>query len=134
MSEAIAIERTPVQIEWSRCRPWIEAAVARSPFGLEDIEDVELAINERRYLFFAGQRCACVVEVQQYPKRKVLCVVHGGGDLNELAGPMEQMLSDFAREIGCDLMAGIGRKGWERVTEKIGYRFGFVTMFKALRQ
>ena len=125
---------TDAQREWQRCRPWIEAAVKRSPFGLETIDDVEAAIARGAYQFWPGRRSACVTEIQQYPRKKVLCVVHGGGVLSELIDEMEPALCAFARAAGCDLIAGIGRRGWARVTEKRGYRFGWITMLKALRQ
>jgi hypothetical protein len=62
----------------------------------------------------------------------VLCIIHGGGDLAELVDAMEPALCAFARAAGCDLIMGIGRKGWQRVCEKRGYRFGWVAMVKAL--
>ena len=125
---------TDAQMEWLRCRHWIEAAVARSPFGLETIEDVEAAIARGAYQFWPGRGCACVTEIQNYPRKKVLCVVHGGGALDELIDEMEPALCAFARAAGCDLIMGIGRKGWARVTERRGYRFGWITMLKALKQ
>ena len=125
---------TDAQREWQRCRAWIEAAVNRSPFGLETIEDVERAIETGAYQFWPGKRSACVTEIQQYPHKKVFCVIHGGGALDELIDEMEPALCAFARAAGCDLIAGIGRKGWQRVTERRGYRLGWVTMVKTLRQ
>ena len=121
------------QREWQRCRRYIEAAIARSP-GLETIEDVEAAIARGAYQFWPGERSACVTEIQTYPRKKVLCVVHGGGALDELIDAMEPALCAFARAAGCDLIAGIGRKGWQRVTETRGYRVGWITMLKAVTQ
>jgi hypothetical protein len=118
--------------EWSRCRPWIEAAVARAPDHLETIEDVERLIEGGHYQFWPGERCAAITEIQHYSRKKVLCVVHGGGDLSELIDEMEPALCAFARAAGCDLIMGIGRKGWQRVCEKRGYSFGWVAMVKAL--
>jgi hypothetical protein len=126
-------ESTTARREWRRCRPWIEAAVRRAPFGLETIEDVERMIEEGHYQFWPGRRCAAITEIQVYARKKALCVVHGGGELAELIEEMEPALCDFARAAGCDLVTGIGRKGWQRVCEKHGYSFGWVAMIKALK-
>ncbi len=117
--------------EWQRCRPWIAAAIARAP-GLETIDDVERMIEEGHYQFWPGERSAAITEIQLYARKKVLCVIHGGGDLTELIDEMEPALCAFARAAGCDLIMGIGRKGWQRICEKRGYSFGWVAMVKAL--
>ena len=118
--------------EWARCRHFIESALAHSP-GFEDIVDVERAIAEGRYQFWPGERCAAITEIADFPRAKMLVVLHGGGDLAELIDRMEPALCAFARAAGCDGIMGLGRKGWERVCEKRGYRFGWLAMVKMLR-
>ncbi len=115
--------------EWRRCRHWIEAALARSP-GFEEIEDVEKLIAEGKYQFWPGRRSAVVTEIAQFAAKRVLIVQHGGGDLSELIGEMEPAFCAFARAAGCDAIMGFGRMGWRRVTEKRGYRFGWIAMVK----
>jgi len=124
---------TDAQRQWRRCRPYIEAALARSP-GLASIEDVEHRIASGAYQFWPGKRSACITEIAEFARAKALIVVHGGGDLSELVDKMEPALADFARAAGCDLIMGTGRKGWARVLEKRGYRFGWIVMLKALTQ
>jgi hypothetical protein len=119
--------------EWARCRHWIEAALRRSP-GFETIEDVERLVAERHYQFWPGRDCAAITEIARFARKKVLIVVHGGGSLEELLDEMEPSLCAFAQAAGCDAIMGTGRKGWERVTEKRGYRFGWTTMVKDLKQ
>jgi len=117
--------------EWVRCRGWIEAAVATGP-GVETIEDVERLIEEGRYLLFSSPRSAAVAEIAQFARRKILIVVHGGGDLEELLDVLEPRMCAFARAEGCDTIMGTGRRGWERVTQKRGYRFAWINMIKDL--
>ena len=117
--------------EWARCRHYIEAAIAQSP-GLETIEDVERLVGENRYQVWFGRNACAITEIAQYEQKKALTVVHGGGDLAELVDEMEPAMCDFARAAGCDVIMGMGRRGWERVCEKRGYRFGFVVMIKNL--
>jgi len=121
------------QENWARCRPWIEAALATSP-GLETIEDVERLVAEGSYQVWFGRNCAAITEIASYPGRKVMTVVHGGGDLTELLDELEPSMCAFARSHGCASIMGTGRKGWERVTEKRGYRFGWIVMVKDLSE
>jgi hypothetical protein len=118
--------------EWARCRHFIEKALARSP-GFEAIEDVERAIAEGRYQFWPGRNCAAITEIADFPRAKMLIVLHGGGDLAELIDALEPALCAFARAAGCDGIMGLGRKGWERVCETRGYEFGWLAMVKMLR-
>jgi hypothetical protein len=131
--EDLMTNETPAAREWARCRPFIEAALARSP-GFETIEDVERLVAEGKYQFGPGGRAAAITEIGQYAQKKVLTVVHGGGDLAELIDDMEPAMCAFARAHGCDLIMGTGRKGWERVCERRGYRFGWLVMVKDLEQ
>ena len=117
--------------EWKRCRPWIEAALARSP-GFENIEDIEGYVSEGKYQFWPGRRSAAITEIAQFAAKKVLIVQHAGGDLPELMNDMEPAFCTFARAADCDAIMGFGRMGWKRVTEKRGYRFGWVAMVKDL--
>jgi hypothetical protein len=117
--------------EWARCRHYIEAALAHSP-GLEAIEDVERAIERGSYQVWFGKACCAVTEIAHYARGRALVVVHGGGDMGELLHELEPAMCAFARREGCTLIMGTGRKGWERVTEKRGYRFGYLTMVKRL--
>ncbi len=119
--------------EWQRCRHHIEAALARSP-GLESIADVERAIAAGTYQAWFGKRSAAITEIADYGQKKVLTVVHGGGDMGELLNEMEPMFCAFARAMGCDAIMGTGREGWKRMSEKHGYRFGWLVMVKDLKQ
>lgn len=117
--------------EWERCRHYIEAALCNSP-GLEDIEAVEGALDRGGYMLWTGANCAAITDISIYPSRKVLTIVHGGGDKSELIGSLFPRIEEFAALQGCDLIAVTGRKGWEREGEKHGFRFGYVTMIKDL--
>ena len=117
--------------EWVRCRPWIEAAVATGP-EVETIDDIERLVGKGQYQLFAGACSAAVTEIAIFARRKILIVVHGGGDLDELLDVLEPRMCDFARAQGCDAIMGTGRRGWERVTQKRGYRFAWVNMIKDL--
>lgn len=115
--------------EWNRCKPWIEAALETSP-GFETIADVARMVDEGKYQFWPSENCAAITEIATFSQRKVLTVVHGGGDLTELLDTLEPRMCDFAKRMGCDAIMGTGRKGWERVTASRGYRLAFINMIK----
>jgi len=117
--------------EWARCRHWIQAAIDIS-LGFETIEDVEQLLADRTYQFWAGKRSAAITEIVQFKRAKVLIVRMAGGNLNELI-EMEKSFCQFACAMGCTKIMGEGRRGWERVSEHMGYRFGYVVAVKDLR-
>lgn len=129
--EAYAEKPTIIE-EWQRCRPWIEAALARSP-NFETIEDVERLLLESKYQFWPAENAAVITEIAQYPNKKVLVVQHAGGDMGELIA-MEPSIATFAQIAGCDAIMGFGRMGWKRVWERRGYHFGWLAMVKELKQ
>jgi hypothetical protein len=123
---------TKAQGEWARCRPWIVAALLRSP-QLETIGDVERLIGQGRYQFWPGRRSAAITEIVEFQRAKALVVRHAGGDLEELTNNMEPAFCAFARAHGCTKIMGEGREGWKRVCRRMGYALGFVVMVKDLQ-
>lgn len=122
-----------LETEWARSRHWIGAALDRSP-GLETLDDVEQLVFGGNYMLWTGVNCAVVTEIAEYASRKVIVIVHGGGDKDEMIHVLEPRIAEFGAEQGCDLIAITGRKGWIREGEKHGYRLGFVTIVKELKQ
>ena len=119
------------QNEWARLKHHIEAAIAKSP-GFETIEDVEALVACGKYQVWFGRESVAITEIASYPRRKVLSIIHAGGDLNELQDEMEPQMCAFARSQGCQSITVQGRKGWERVRQARDYKFGFITMYKDL--
>lgn len=100
--------------------------------GFETIGDVEQSVLDGDYQLWAGERSACITEIRTYPRRKVLAVIHGGGDLHELLKTVEPAMCGFALANGCDGVMGMGRKGWDRALKDNGYEFGWIMMVKDL--
>jgi hypothetical protein len=74
-----------------------------------------------------------VTAVEIYPAKKVLTVIHGGGDLRELLDVIEPQLCKYALAVGCSAIMGTGRKGWEKPCLARGYSFGWIAMHKELQ-
>jgi len=115
--------------EWSRCRPWIEAALPYC-YGTHAIEDVERQIAEGRLQFWPGEKCACVTEIIEYPRLKALNFFLIGGDLSELLQKMEPAVIAWAKAAGCTRVASTGRKGWSKALKPLGYEHVLYTMLK----
>ncbi|HVM95103.1 MAG TPA: hypothetical protein VMT89_01885 [Candidatus Acidoferrales bacterium] len=122
---------TPQQREWARCRHWIEEALRASP-GVETIEDVEDRLTNLKYIFIPGENCAAICEVVQFTARKIFFITHGGGDLEELLTKMEPVCVKLAKLFDCDGVIGLGRLGWKKPCEKIGYKLAYIAMIKDL--
>jgi hypothetical protein len=85
------------------------------------IDLLQLACAGRCSIWFvehAGRLDAVLVTVlQQYPRRRVLELLFGGGgDLQQWLPAADRVLEAHARQLGCDAVVTIGRPGWARAT------------------
>lgn len=111
---------TPAEA-WTRCRPYLEAALAHAG-GTHGIDDVARLIEEGRAHFWPGRRCAAVTEFYDYPRLRACNIWLLGGDLKELLA-LERVIDAWARAQGCGRLLGGGpRAGWARILRPRGYR------------
>jgi len=106
--------------EWTRCRPWIEAALEYAD-GAMLIEDVEENIRNGKYQFWPGFAAAAITEIAIYPRKRHLLIVLAGGDMEEIIAMFPSMKS-FGCFHGCEKLVEAGRTGWERVLGRRGWR------------
>ena len=69
--------------EIKRCKKWIEAALEYSG-GTHAFEDVADGINKGVMQLWPTPRGCIVTEIVVYPKKKVLNVFLGGGELDQI--------------------------------------------------
>ncbi len=98
--------------EFERCADYIQAALVYAGHS-HTLQDVWQAITNKQAAFFPLEKSAIVVEIVDYPQRATCRIWLAGGDMEELI-EAEKNVCDWARELGCDSMEIIGRKGWER--------------------
>lgn len=116
---------------WDRCKGWIEAAANTAPWP-ETIAEIEAKLEAGTYQLWPGDNSAAVTEQCDVLGRKALLVVHGGGSLDELLNCIEPALCAVAKEMGCEVIAGLGREGWKRACMPRGYKFAWLMMAKEL--
>lgn len=111
-------------------RKHIEAALEYSG-GTHNFDDVKQAIIEGRMQLWPAPNSAAVTEIVEYARKKVIHVFLAGGQMDEVVGGIESV-AEWGRAQGCQSMTISGRKGWERILDKSGFRPVLVVMEKEL--
>lgn len=120
--------------EFSRCRPWIEAALASSAIKTVTIEEVAGRIARGELQLHPGKESCIVTGIDSYPSGiRTLSVYAAGGRLDELA-EMLPGVEAWGRSLGCTHVFVRGRPGWQRsfLTRERGYALDQITLWKAL--
>lgn len=116
--------------EVERCRPWIEAALARG-LGTHNFDDVAEAIKTGEMQLWAGPTGCIVTSIVTFPRCKTLQLFLGGGELQQLVDLMDSVEA-WGRLQGCDIAIIAGRAGWARVFRKRGWREAGTTLKQEL--
>ena len=116
--------------ELERCRGWIESALEYGG-GTHYYEDiVESIVSGKMQLWPAKDSCL-VTEITVFPRKKVLHVFLGGGDLDEIIG-MHESVVQWAKAQGCESLTLSGRKGWTRALEDLDWKPKMVFMERSI--
>jgi len=108
---------------WPRVRPFIAAALARDPVARYWPEDVLRCLMEakgRLWISWDDDKheveAAGVTELIQHPRARELRIwLVGGRNLRRWGRPFAELLEQYARETGCNVISGGLRRGWVRV-------------------
>jgi len=117
---------------WKQIEPFMEGA-ARYTYGRYTSDDIYNCIEDgshQLWVAYEGSefKGAVATNILIYPKRKLLSMVFCGGiKLNEWKKPMLILLQRFAKDMGCDGIESVGRRGWEKVFKDDGYKALWVT-------
>ena len=114
--------------ELERCKPWIEAALEYSG-GTHDFEHIADGIYRGTMQLWPAPKGCLVTEIVVYPKKKVLNVFLGDGELEQLADMHEDVIR-FGKAHGCTAASISGREGWKRAFAKYGWTPKSVTLIK----
>lgn len=116
---------------WSAFEHHVIAACEHHPFmEALDILEVLLYGKGQLFIYVDGSRVTgfAVMEVVQYPRRKVANVLAAGGDKGFLSVAIHELLPELKKwgaQQGADTFAISGRPGWMRALR--GERFESVT-------
>jgi len=106
--------------EFSRCRPYIEAALEYTG-GTHDIIDIYEGLYKGTFQLWPAKNSCLVTEIIKYPKKKVLNIFLGGGDLTEILSMHEDVIR-WAKEQGCSALNMTGRFGWKKPLAQHGWK------------
>lgn len=106
--------------EITRCRPWIEAALEYSG-GTHDFMDVVEGLYRGTMQLWPTPKGCLVTEIVVYPKKKMLNVFLGGGELDQIL-EMHTDVIEWAKAQGCEGLTMTGRFGWKKPLKKHGWK------------
>ena len=105
--------------ELERCKPWIVAALSRNG-GSHDFDDIVAGVTSGKMQLWPAPHGCLVTEICVFPKKTILDVFLGGGNLAQLADMHVDVIA-WAKAQGCTQAVITGRRGWVRAFEKYGW-------------
>ena len=108
------------QTELQRCRPWIEAALKYSG-GTHNFDDVAAGLTSGKMQLWPSPKGCIVTEIVVYPRKKVLNVFLGGGELDQILDMHSDVIA-WSKAQGCEALMMTGRFGWKKPLEKHGWK------------
>ena len=106
--------------ELARCRPWIEAALEYSG-GTHNFDDVVSGLAEGKMQLWPAPKGCIVTEIEVYPRKKVLNVFLGAGELDQLMDMHKDVIA-WSKAQGCVAVTITGRYGWKKPLTKHGWK------------
>lgn len=119
------MDRAAPALEFDRCAPWIAAALDnqtdRTGFTTHTLADVLAQIEAGEAQLWGFDRSAAVTEIIEYPQAKVLHFWLCGGEWTDLETHLADV-SAWGKARGCEYATTAGRRGWDRIMARHGYR------------
>ena len=105
--------------ELDRCKPWIEAALSYSG-GTHGFDDVVSGLQKGMLQLWPTPRGCIVTEIVVYPKKRVLNVFLGGGELDQILDMHDDVI-EWGKAQGCSALTMSGRYGWKKPLKAHGW-------------
>ncbi len=122
------IEKAKFDIAWEEHLQYLEPSVAVL-HGTHTPEDLKLLVENGSLQCWFGAKSILLTEIINYPQKRALNLFLSGGNLDELL-VIKESVEKFAKDRGCQLIFGVGRKGWEKFGD--GYHGKFVFKVKEI--
>ncbi len=123
--KVIAVLKEDIAKVWPEVEGYMRDA-ASTTNGKYDPNDILELVFTGHVLWIAfddsGIKGAVVTCLNQYPRKRYLCLAFCGGDDGYTwKSDMLRTLQSWARDTECDGIEGLGRIGWERIFKLDGY-------------
>ena len=129
MSDDVIVRLPPLDElarRWCSVEPFLKRATDRTGC-YEPIDLLYLTMQGSVAIWVVevgGEIAAAIAtELRQYPRRRILEVMYGGGDgMPHWIKPLVAAIDEYARHLKCTHVACLGRPGWARAwgAEKTG--------------
>lgn len=135
---AIAIRIIDHPIEsWTRVHDWIEQALGHEQALIGAVDVFNALINRRMTLwgiYDHDHLCAVfVTQIETGSKGRALNIIAlGGTGMDDWIESFSAAVTRYARDHQCRFVFEMGRRGWLRVLDKLGWVDGPATMIKVL--
>ena len=121
---------------WNDAAPFLEEALELA-FDKYSISDIYHYLQERDMQLWVVSNgiklvAAAVTQILEYPGSKIAQLVLVGGEGVREWTDADQVLSQWAREQGCDALEATARPGWMRVIDDTSWHRPLVVLRKEL--
>lgn len=116
------------EADWAFAEPMLKAAMAFDP-APSTIAGMQLMLREGRCELWVGEKSAALIELDY--NNMLFQIWLAGGDMNELMDALPDVEAS-ARARNFIRVMIYGRKGWEKVLDKIDYQHRWTVLEKSL--
>lgn len=82
--------------------------------GLYTFDDIMERIRDGRMQSFSDGHSWVITQVHEFPRKKVVEISYGIGDLQPMLGELQDKIVEFAKSIGAEALIATGRLGWNK--------------------
>ena len=125
-------DRMSMEEALQKAKPFVERALDKGTGAFEWSDIVREVLLGNMLLWFGKESCL-VTQFIEHPRKKSLHIILGAGDLDEIKRMVDGSIIPFAKINDCDDMTLVGRKGWKKVFNDIGWNEKHVTLYRGLK-
>lgn len=142
MSEAATAEALPQMFVsivpmkyWEEVEPFLRLACEREGSGVT-VDQLKTQVREKKAVLFGvvqdGHNVAAGTLERRVGLRKTQMVMTslGGDNMADWIGALDEGVTNLARAWGCDQFICVGRPGWQKVLQPLGYKMANIEMTK----
>ena len=85
-------------------------------------EDIEYGIATGIFQYWGDKECGVLTQIVDYPRTRKLHIFIVAGNYTVAVERYLPKLKEFAKEINASAITALGRKGFERIVPKIGFK------------